>query len=173
MATLQAAPTDQVLKDLLSNTLALVKPPLPADMWPRSGLAPVIITLQNYGTAADVQLEVNLPTGSVATDILPAVTTSTASKITWRVSLAAGQTKTYTLNLRLPSSTGATTTLVKLFRVDGTVLTETYANAIAVITEGGDLIRSPLVADLNALALTGAPKTARDTAVQFINSAYT
>ena len=173
MATLQAAPTDQVLKDLLSNTLALVKPPLPADMWPRSGLAPVIITLQNNGTAADVQLEVNLPTGSVAADILPAVTTSTASKITWRVSLAAGQTKTYTLNLRLPSSTGATTTLVKLFRVDGTVLTETYANAIAVITEGGDLIRSPLVADLNALALTGAPKTARDTAVQLINSGYT
>ena len=175
MDTLQTNAANATLKAILGNAVAFVRPAL-ASVFARSGVAPLVVTLKNNGPATEAELELAIPAGMTAINASPAASTVTSSKLTWRVSLAAAETRTIAVDLRMPSVGGVSDAVVKLFRVDPPpatpTLVEAFSQSVAFTTVGGEQLKAPLVSELIALTLTGGDKNARDKAVQSINSGY-
>lgn len=175
LATLQANDGSQALKTMLGSALAIIRPSVSAE-GARSSLAPISVRLQNNGPAAVAQLDISIPVGASASNAVPAATTIAADKLSWRVSLAAGEIRTFTVDLRLPAAAGVNNAEVKLFRVEvppaSPLLTEISSQTVSMAVVVGEQIKGPLVSELGALTLNGGDRNARDKAVEFINSAF-
>jgi choice-of-anchor A domain-containing protein len=173
VGTLRANPTSMDLQRMLSTTLNFVKPTALLNELPRAAVLPFAVTLQNKGVASEMQIELTVPNDvAVVASREPRPTSATAKKVVWRVSLAAGEQLRLSARLTMPSTSTTSAINVKVFRVDGATLIETYSANTSLATLVGDQIKNPLIVDLNALTLTGAAKTARDSAVTLVNGAY-
>jgi hypothetical protein len=157
-------------REIMGSTFTYLLPPLPTTNLTGDYL-PINTTITNLAKAVDLEVAIHLPAGTTIVNITPAAVLDINGQPVWRFLLDKDQTKSLSLALRLPATSGSNNidTIVSSIRNN---LTKIYGNyPLTVVTETGADIANRVTLNLQSISFaTVQEQQARDRAVLSINS---
>ncbi|GMV27894.1 MAG: hypothetical protein AMXMBFR59_00190 [Rhodanobacteraceae bacterium] len=146
--------------DVLRRSFRHVAPPAAASPVGKA-YVPLRTTVTNTGAALELEVTMALPAGVQAETAQPTASASTATALTWRVALAAGETRVFDAGLRLPDADANHRVLTRIGRVVGSDVIPLADRELVLPARSLADVAAEATALVEALAVTPAEQAAR------------
>ncbi|HSX59424.1 MAG TPA: carboxypeptidase regulatory-like domain-containing protein, partial [Tahibacter sp.] len=156
--------------DVLRRSLAHVAPPVGASPVGKA-YVPLRTGVTNTGAALEVDVTLELPAGVQAETVRPAITSSTATSVTWRVALAAGETRVFDAGLRLPDADANRRLVTRVGRVVGSDVIALASRELVLPARSLADVAAAAIDAVETLAVTPPEQPARDQALASLRRA--
>lgn len=173
LGALMAASGNGITRAVFESALDWTAPAAPT-RFTADGWVAVTTTLHNPNSEPqEIELLASLPAGMSFTSSVPVPVSASASAVTWRVGLAANETRAIEWAARAPQATGTVSIGFQAARIEGGTATPVGTSSLAVEVLAAAQAGPQLVTALNALTLsTTAQRSARDRAVAALLEAH-
>lgn len=156
--------------DVLRRSLVHVAPPAVASPVGKA-YVPLRTSVTNTGAALEIDVTLELPAGVQAETVRPAIASSTATTVTWRVALAAGETRVFDAGLRLPDADANHRLVTRIGRVVGSDVIALASRELVLPARSLADVAATAIAAIQALAVTPPQQPARDQALASLQRA--